>query len=401
MNVMFDLMVFGIPLFLMHVIGVVNTKAFYKLSSALINWTTPIVYGMPMVLSGTKIHIDNIDVLVTSKSQDSLLLANHGSRIDWMVGMFIGHLTSLGNRPANRCRVGFVCEALIQLMPLIGWYRKLVCNDIFVWRSMNRDETTIRKNIAEIQRSGEPRMLILSPEGVVVDYGAKDMDYVHECRRFCTTYGVKPFEYVLTPRHKGTTCLLDQINEGGPFVSGCLVFVREGQLLNCKLLSPERVIPDIYDLNQGIAGKPISIYVHLRLMDPKNGHDFDAKAQLMEEYAWKDSILEQWDKHLQNGLPIGWLSQFTTVKMNQLENFLSHLYHIIAMISFALVFDVLNIMKKTFLGIFICVACTHTIGWLANESSMESVPFETGIKAFITFLVSMQKQRNDCKKKTC
>eukprot|EP00551_Chaetoceros_affinis_P019411 CAMPEP_0203741734 /NCGR_PEP_ID=MMETSP0092-20131115/54752_1 /ASSEMBLY_ACC=CAM_ASM_001090 /TAXON_ID=426623 /ORGANISM="Chaetoceros affinis, Strain CCMP159" /LENGTH=74 /DNA_ID=CAMNT_0050628605 /DNA_START=140 /DNA_END=361 /DNA_ORIENTATION=- len=74
-----------------------------------------------MVLSGTKVYADDVDILIESKENDSLLLANHGSRIDWMVGMFIGHLSELDKRQSRKCRVGFVCEALIQLMPLVGW----------------------------------------------------------------------------------------------------------------------------------------------------------------------------------------------------------------------------------------------------------------------------------------
>lgn len=398
MNVMFDLVIFGIPLFLLNAIGILQSTAFYKLTSMIINWTTPIVYGIPMVLSGTKLYIDNIDILLDSKSTDSLLLANHGSRIDWMVAMFLGHLTTLDKHPCKRCRVGFVCEALIQLMPLIGWYRKIICNDIFVWRSFDKDADTIKKNIAQFKSSDEHRMLFLSPEGVVVDHGEKDMNYVHECRSFCKNLGYKPFEYVLTPRYKGTTCLLDQIAEGGPFVSACLVFIREGKLLNCQLLSSERIIPDIYDLNQGITGKEISIYVHVRPMEVKIGHDFDAKEALMEEYLWKDSILAQWDEHLKGGNLSNSFAQFTEVEKNRNETLTNHLLHVIVMVGMSITFNVLDVLIKMFCWIFVCVSFTHTAGWLVNESSMESVPFETGIKAFITFIISLKQKHMNHKK---
>ena len=42
-----------------------------------------------------------------SKKDNLLVLANHGSRIDWMIGMFNGFC-------GRRLRVGFVCEGLIQ-----------------------------------------------------------------------------------------------------------------------------------------------------------------------------------------------------------------------------------------------------------------------------------------------
>ena len=236
-------------------------------------------------------------------------------------------------------------------------------------------------------------MLFLSPEGVVVDHGDKDMEYVRQCRHFCNMNGFKSFDYVLTPRYKGTSRLLDQVSEGGPLISLCLAFVRDGKLLNCKLLSSKRVIPDIYDLNQGIAGKPVSIYIHARKMDVIDGDKFDAKARLMEEYVWKDSILAKWDTHLEKGIPKDWISsQFIEVERNYRDIAINHLSHVVVMSAFLFAFDVVNQFIKVFYGIFCCVAFTHTFGWLVNESSMESVPFETGIKALITFLLSLQKE---------
>ena len=383
-----------------------------------------------MVFSGTQVYIDNLDILIESKCNNSLLLANHGSRIDWMVGMYMGHLDQLGSRgnkfgccssksghsgscsssssssrdgkkssgsnSSSRCRVGFVCEALIQMMPLIGWYRKIMCDDIFVWRSFDKDAPTIKRNISNFHQCNERRMLFLSPEGVVVDHGEKDIEYVHQCRQFCVDYGIKPFDYVLTPRHKGTTCLLDQIANGeggGTFSSVCLAFVRDGKLLNCKLLSASRIIPDIYDLNQGVAGKPISIYVHIRKqkgLDLKDKQNFDAKARLMEEYQWKDSILSQWDKYLQKDFPQDWGTKFTSVEADKKAVLLSHFYHVAIMLSVLYSLNMVHLFFKVCQWIFFSVGVTHTLGWLVNKSSMESVPFETGIKALVLFLLSLR-----------
>lgn len=404
MNVLFDLLIFGMPLFLLNATGILNSKLFHSLTTSVINWTTPIVYGIPMVLSGTKVYVDHFDILVQSKEKDSLLLANHGSRIDWMVGMFIGHLTHMGTSKAKKCRVGFVCEALIQFMPLIGWYRKIICNDIFVWRSFEKDANTIKSNIGDFKRCEEQRMLFLSPEGVIVDHGDKDMEYVQQCRQFCIDYGYKPFEYVLTPRYKGTICLLDQIiGNCGPFVSACLVFVRDGKLLNCRLTSRERVIPDIYDLNQGITGNPVSIYIHVRKMDAKSGHGFDAKARLMEEYLWKDSILTEWDEKLKkgHGIPNELTHNFTAVESNPMEVAVNHLLHVTVMVILSMSLNLLNELVQVFRVMFFCVSITHTVGWLVSQSSMESVPFETGIKALITFITSLEeKWEYQCKKKS-
>jgi len=130
-----------------------------------------------MVFSGTKLYCNDIDLLVEAKaSESSLLLANHGSRIDWMVGMFVGFARELGGKTCDCVRVGFVCEAMIQFLPIIGWYRRLVACDIFVWRSFKQDALTIQSNIHDFIAAREKRMLFLSPEGVVVDFGPKDFE---------------------------------------------------------------------------------------------------------------------------------------------------------------------------------------------------------------------------------
>jgi len=116
--------------------------------------------------------------------------------------MCVGFSRYLADTSCERIRVGFVCEALIQFMPLIGWYRKLVAKDIFVWRSFKQDSPTIKKNIDDFHTANENRMLFLSPEGVVVDFGPKDVEYINACRKFCVDQSYKPFDYVLTPRYK-------------------------------------------------------------------------------------------------------------------------------------------------------------------------------------------------------
>eukprot|EP00986_Skeletonema_menzelii_P011377 scaffold5835_cov144-Skeletonema_menzelii.AAC.7 len=176
-NVLFDLVLFGVPLFMLYKMRLLPSSIFLRLTTFLIHFTTPIVLAMPMVLSGTKLYCNDIDLLIEAKaSESSLLLANHGSRIDWMVGMFVGFAKKLGGKKCDcvRVRVGFVCEAMIQFLPIIGWYRKIVARDIFVWRSFKHDAPTIESNIYEFVR--EKRMLFLSPEGVVVDYGPKDVE---------------------------------------------------------------------------------------------------------------------------------------------------------------------------------------------------------------------------------
>ena len=48
-NVMFDLFVYGIPVYILRRVGLLSDRLYYSLTSKIIDWTTPIVYGIPMV----------------------------------------------------------------------------------------------------------------------------------------------------------------------------------------------------------------------------------------------------------------------------------------------------------------------------------------------------------------
>ena len=71
-----------------------------------------------------------------------------------MMGMYIGYITD----PLS-ARVGFVCERVIQYMPLIGWYRKIVCEDVFVDRSFKVDEINIASNLNDFHGDDIERVL--------------------------------------------------------------------------------------------------------------------------------------------------------------------------------------------------------------------------------------------------
>jgi len=171
-NVIFDLVVYGLPAYLF--LYPFHKGLFRRYMTALTNYTTPIVFNLPMILSGTKLHCDSMDYYENKvKAANSLMLANHGSRIDWMIGMYVGYI----EKPV-RVRVGFVCERVIKYMPFIGWYRNFICEDVFVDRSFKIDKINISENLNSFHDTDVERMLYLSPEGVVVDFGERDMQYM-------------------------------------------------------------------------------------------------------------------------------------------------------------------------------------------------------------------------------
>lgn len=182
-------------------------------------------------------------------------------------------------------------------------------------------------------------------------------------------------------------CLLRQVQKtSGPVVSICMSYVRNGKLLNCSLLSPDRIVPDIYTLNQGIGGKPVDIFIHLKRLHIARDTN-DPKAFMMENYKEKNELMLEWDRqtaaHGEKLLDPGstWMSQFTIIKSNYTECILYQIGHAAMMTICALTSDCMQTLPHYFFFVFCMVAGCHTIGWVLNSTSTESVPFETGIKS--------------------
>ena len=394
-NVAFDLFVLGLPAYL--VLYPVSKSLFRKYMTALINYTTPIVVNLPMILSGSTLHCDSMDYYMNKvKQQNSLMLANHGSRIDWMIGMYVGYIKTA---TSPRSRVGFVCERVIQLMPLIGWYRRLVCEDVFVDRSFKIDSINIALNLNDFHKTQTERMLYLSPEGVVVDYGERDQKYIANCREFCKEQGYEPFDYVLTPRYKGQTILVDHIKGGGTITSICTAFVKNGKLLNCEMSSEERSIPDIYTLCAGIAGEPVHMYINLEEMHFKSTDQPEViKKIMMEDYKRKDDKLREWHKLLKAGKKKEFEKQFETFVPHFWDAQLHQVAHALSIFALCHFLGVTYGFLKFACCVFAAVAGGHTLGWFMNATSMESVPFETAIKGVMMVLFpSTRKHKEDRK----
>ena len=391
-NVIFDLIVIGFPLVILKKIGILSEERFIKYATSLINWTTPIVYGMPLVFSGSKIYCNDIDLLVEAKSENSVLLANHGSRIDWMLAMFTGHSKLKQETTEFPARVGFICESILQYMPIVGWYRKLVCDDIFVERSISKDELVLQNNVEKFHKCGQKRMLFFSPEGVVVDFSEREKLYIQSCRDYCVKHGYKPFDYVLTPRHKGMACLMHQTyRKSGPIVSICIAYVRNGKLLNCKMSSSHRVIPDIHMMNQGAFGHPIDIYLYLRRI-PKGDKSSDTRTLLMDEYKWKDFVLSKFDTNLTENRNVKDTEKqkLSLLEMNHSEVIASHILHAFVIVSSSIYLGVCYHLCHFFVGLFCVLSSFHTLGLILSSTSMDSVPFETGIKGTIMLIKKLK-----------
>lgn len=200
-------------------------------------------------------------------------------------------------------------------------------------------------------------------------------------------------------------CLLQQVENNvaasssvKPVISVCNAFVRGGKLLNCSLLSPDRVVPDIYTLNQGIGGEPVDIYIHLKpLLIPQDltpRHTGLSRTLMLQNYKEKNEILMEWDMHTLAGTATGeaWMDQFDLIQSNKSECFLSLISHAVLVIVFGRAFGLLGNLVNAFGVLYLFVVGLHTLGWVIGDStSKESVPFETGIKSIIQLALECRK----------
>ena len=180
----------------------------------------------------------------------------------------------------------------------------------------------------------------------------------------------------------------------GPIISVLMTFVRDGKLLNCQLLSPDRVVPDIYTLNEGVGGSPVEIFIHLKRMEVAQDMS-DPKAIFLENYKEKDSILKKWDEHLLAGTANSesWMAQFTPIESNRLEFVMYQIGHTLLVLVLGIIFGRLHDLTIAFFILFLLVTSCHTIGSTLNSTSMESVPFETGIKAVVACWLKAKTQK--------
>lgn len=375
-NVAYDLFILCPPLYVVRIFT--GDKIFHWCTTKLIDWTVPIVVGPPSVWCGMRVFINDMDYFEASKKLGrALVLANHGSRIDWLCGMFTGYA-------GYNIRVGFVCEWLVKYLPLIGWYRNYVNQDTFVNRSFASDKPAIEKRIDEFHNSNTDMMLFLAPEGACVDHNDMATKYINDCQKFCKDQGYEPFEYVLTPRYKGLTCLARHVADRGEIMSVTMAFVRDGKLLDEKLHSPDRVVPDLYTLFDGWGGSPISVYVYARHLDTFKPEKDDIKKIMMEDYKNKDRLLRHFHEH--GHFPGQTLDQMHEFTVSHTKVNLHILAHNLLWMATAYAAGVLPLVLKSVAWIFAICLISCTTGKYMYGSTMEAIPFETGIKAMMMWM---------------
>lgn len=100
---------------------------YYRYTTLVETWVSTVSYAVTLVLGGNRVFCcesdgQSLDLLHQAKQKNSVVLANHGSRIDWMIALFICHCKDENHhveKPTaitqTRTRSGFVCEATHQV----------------------------------------------------------------------------------------------------------------------------------------------------------------------------------------------------------------------------------------------------------------------------------------------
>jgi len=375
---------------------------------------------IPFVWCSCRVHwvADSYDSFMECKEMgNSLILSNHSSRIDWLVGIWTG---LCGRPPTNKPmqfssspRVNFVAEVTTALLPVIGWSRFLF-GDILLQRAFHKDGPRILRNIKRFHDSDIQRCIFLAPEGAIADPGvAEDEAYIRNCQEFMTDMGKEPFRYVLTPRYKGMTTFVTHAPEsvasvtmafieGYPTINAQSGVAEGGNLCTRSLDSPDRKIPDLFTLFTG----GLHVFVDFRRIqvstDPKEvdkqGESL-IKTQLVEDQAKKDKILEHFEKYrrfpkVKLGSDVVIMQPTpSTIQTCIWLNFLQLLFFfgsafLCSLMFQVTLFEMLLNYRNMFLLFFAINSISYQSGkWAANGISRESLVGETAFKAVVFRLI--------------
>jgi len=217
---------------------------------------------VPFSWCGMRVHTSTWPHCLSSKAGgSSLYMSNHSSRVDWLVGLYLGYITG------PRVHVRFIAEITMGLMPIAGWSRYLL-GDILLRRTFHRDAINVKRKLAEYASVPGDRMLFFAPEGAIADVGnAKDAQYIDACEAFCAELGRPKMQFLLTPRYKGLSVLKAHAPQNictatMAFITSSAPFGRDikfaddgsvvgGSLCTLPLRDPARVVPDIHTVFGG------------------------------------------------------------------------------------------------------------------------------------------------------
>ena len=136
--------------------------------------------------------------------QSSLIIVNHSTNVDWLIGLSI--LAHLGYpSPGN---VKCVVKASLGSVPIFGWILRF-CEFIFLTRSWAKDRVRfVRKlrSLATYPVEGTPLLIVLFPEG-----SRLTPEKLVKTQLYSKANSFPVFDHVLLPRFKGFTATIPEL----------------------------------------------------------------------------------------------------------------------------------------------------------------------------------------------
>jgi len=360
---------------------------------------------IPFSWCGARVHFQGMSALraLRDSGGSGLVLSTHCSRIDWLIGLWMGDHLGI--------RTGFVAEATIALLPLLGWSRFLM-GDIFITRAFDKDRTRIEKNIQSFHRDGVRRLMFVAPEGFVADPGSKVGDeYIPKCDEFMKAEGRAPLTHLLTPRYKGMSVFHKHARDG--VISVAMAYVEDAQFdgkgklvggtnASKGLRDPARTVPDLHSIFRGglsvlIQGGKVTI-----------GQDeTKIKSQLLDDQAFKDAMLRRLDE-TGEFFDVQKMNDYYAGTVSPAEDLaISHLWLNLTLLGQTTIsVGALTLgLRVTVLGacqyivyVILGILCLHggthyAARLLTGVESRESICGETAIKAVIELVSSIHKPK--------
>lgn len=377
--------------------------ATYKKANAWFDYLAqPAILATPYSWCGLRVHTSQYDL--TKKMGDVgnvLVMTNHCSRVDWLVGLLLGNVVLGPNT-----RVGFLAEYTKMIMPVFGWSRFLH-GDIFLLRTFHRDHKRILDNLRSFHEAKVSRMLFVAPEGAIVDPGVvRDEEYVEQCESFMKSLGRDNLRYLLTPRFKGMQLLSthaprsaysvtmafrcpshssndDDREESFVSIDAQSGRARGGELCTRRLDDPLRIIPDMHTVFRG--GLHVFCHVH-RIDMPTDATHHQVRDLLIADYERKDSLLREFETHGRFSCDDDY--KLTTLPISHIRMNLTLIAHTMLSVQFALMrgyglFEITNAALVSWALLSVVHAVTHLYAEKISGASRESIIFETIFKMFM------------------
>jgi len=222
-------------------------KLFYRLNY----FAVTAIYGYLVFLAdwwgGASLTIYCSDQFYEKLQQKSfhkrqVVVLNHHTELDWLFAWQLADRAGL----LGGCRA--LAKNTLAFVPIIGW-SSLMSGDIFLTRSWEKDQSTVKTKIDDIEQQPLPTWLFLFPEGTRLS-PAK----LKASQEFAASRGLPILKHHLVPRTKGF-CLVASSMEGGlldlTFVPGkdsppqTLASLLSGQKVDTRVIVREFHLKDL------------------------------------------------------------------------------------------------------------------------------------------------------------